>query len=211
MNWQLSLPTLSAPCRGLPLIMYSISNSIFNPLHSNQSESSHLVFSYSPDDVMIFAGFAMVSKWSFAGVPLSMWAPSRSAGGRISHRAIPVPARPTTIASSGMVSQMSLMSFVLIESLPPSLPLSRTDTQKSILYACPGSPKSHRVSHCGKSERRRRLLMATINASPSSSPSPFQVCYAMLARGRASIRRGCIVTRCRHSSCAAIVPPISRR
>lgn len=103
---------------------------------------------------------------------MSTWAPSRSAGGRISHRAIPVPARPTTIASSGMVSQMSLMSFVLIESLPLYPCLSRTDTQKSILYACPGSPKSHRVSHCGKSERRRRLLMATSNASPSSSPSP---------------------------------------
>ncbi|KAM8707005.1 hypothetical protein ACLKA7_011159 [Drosophila subpalustris] len=27
--------------------------------------------------------------------------------------------------------------------------IKRNDTQKSILYACPSSPKSHRVSHCG--------------------------------------------------------------
>lgn len=106
--------------------------------------------------VMIFAGFAMASRWSFAGVRLSMWAPSRLAGERISPRAIPVPARPTTIASSVTVSQMRLMSFLLLQSLALPLPVARSDTQKSILYACPGSPKSHRVSHCGKSESERQ-------------------------------------------------------
>ncbi|XP_030558758.1 tachykinin-like peptides receptor 99D [Drosophila novamexicana] len=50
--------------------------------------------------------------------------------------------------------------------------IKRNDTQKSILYACPSSPKSHRVSHCGVPPRS--LPVQQLSSSRRGQRSSYQ-------------------------------------